>query len=262
MNISHFAKRKADGEKISFLTCYDTWTASILNTSQVDGILVGDSLAMVMHGAASTVEATMEQMVLHTRAVKRGAPDKFIVGDLPFLSHRGSLDRGLENVRRLMAAGAHAVKLEGIDGNEQFITHVIESGVPVMAHLGLTPQSVNALGGYKIQGKVAEEAKKILEDSKKAQNLGCFALVLECIPQSIGTEISEKLSIPTIGIGAGAGTDGQILVMQDMLGAYEKNPKFVRQYCNLKNDLRNAFDAFDQDVKNQQYPNKDELYDL
>ena len=262
MNIAHFAKSKENGEKISFLTCYDYWTAQILNSSQVDGILVGDSLAMVMHGADSTVEATMEQMVLHTQAVKKGAPDKFIVGDLPFLSHRGSLDHGLENVRRLMAAGAHAVKLEGIDGNEQFIAHVIESGVPVMAHLGLRPQSVNTLGGYKVQGKLDSEAQKIIKDSERAEALGCFSLILECIPQNIGTLISQKLKIPAIGIGAGAGTDGQILVMQDMLGAFEKNAKFVRRYRSLNNELREAFNEFDQDVKSSQYPNKEEIYDL
>ena len=262
MNISHFAQRKHSGEKIAFLTCYDYWTAQLLNDSQMDGILVGDSLAMVMHGAASTVEATMDLMVVHTRAVSLGAPNKFIVGDLPFLSYRGSLDHSLENVRRLMAAGAQAIKLEGIAGNEKLVTHLVESGVPVMAHLGLTPQSVNTIGGYKIQGKSEKDAQQIFNDSQVAEELGCFALVLECIPQSLGTQISQKLTIPTIGIGAGAGTDGQILVMQDMLGAFDKNAKFVRRYRNLSKDLRSAFDEFANDVKNVQYPNKEELYDL
>ena len=262
MNISHFLSRKQKGEKFSFLTCYDYWTAQILNTSNVDGILVGDSLAMVVHGASSTVEATMDQMVAHTQAVRRGAPDKFIVGDLPFLSYRGSIDSGLENVRRLMAAGAQAIKLEGIRGNEKFITHLIESGVPVMAHLGLTPQSVNTMGGYRVQGKDKEGAEAIYEDSITAEKLGCFSLVLECVPQSLGTRISQKLKIPTVGIGAGAGTDGQILVMQDMLGAFDKNAKFVRKYRNLFEDLRKAFNEFDQDVKAVQYPGKEELYDL
>ncbi len=242
------------------LTCYDYWTASIVAESSVDCLLVGDSLGMVMHGHDSTVTVTMEMMELHTQAVARGAPAKFIVGDMPFLSNRGSLDRSLENVHRLMRAGAHAVKIEGVRGNESLISHLVDSGVPVMGHLGLMPQSVNTLGGYKVQGKSQEQADLITAQALQAQSSGCFALVLECVPTSLGQSLSEALDIPVIGIGAGVHTDGQVLVMQDMLGAFSRNANFVRTYATLNETLQQAFDSFDQDVKSEHYPNADESY--
>lgn len=242
------------------LTCYDFWTASIIEKSSIDCLLVGDSLSMVMHGQQSTVTATMDMMELHTQSVSRGAPSKFIVGDMPFLSNRGSLDRSLGNVLRLMRAGAHAVKIEGVKGNESLIQHLVESGVPVMGHLGLMPQSVNSLGGYKVQGKDQQQADEITAQALRAQELGCFSMVLECVPESLGRSLSQALEIPVIGIGAGADTDGQVLVMQDMLGAFDHKAKFVRTYCNLQEILKSSFDSFDADVKSQQYPNADESY--
>ena len=242
------------------LTCYDFWTAKIVETSSVDCLLVGDSLSMVMHGHDSTVTATMDMMELHTQAVARGAPNKFVVGDMPFLSNRGSLDKSLDNVLRLMRAGAQAVKIEGVKGNEALISHLVESGVPVMGHLGLMPQSVNTLGGYKVQGKNQQQVDQITEQALLAQELGCFSMVLECVPQTLGKAISQTLAIPVIGIGAGVDTDGQVLVMQDMLGASEHRAKFVRTYCNLQETLKQSFDEFDEDVKAQQYPNADESY--
>ncbi len=260
MKITDFGKYKQDGRKISMLTCYDYWTASIVEESSVDCLLVGDSLGMVMHGQDSTVTVTMDMMELHTQAVVRGAPSKFIVGDMPFLSNRGSLDKSLENVQRLMRAGAQAIKLEGVKGNESLISHLVESGVPVMGHLGLMPQSVNTLGGYKVQGKSQQQADDITAQALQAQASGCFALVLECVPTSLGQSLSQALNIPVIGIGAGVHTDGQVLVMQDMLGAFSHNANFVRTYCNLKETLQQAFDGFDEDVKSEQYPNADESY--
>lgn len=260
MKITDFGQFKAEGRKISMLTCYDFWTANIIEQSSIDCLLVGDSLNMVMHGQDSTVTASMEMMELHVRAVSRGAPSKFIVGDMPFLSNRGSLDRSVDNVLALMQAGAHAVKIEGVKGNESLIRHLVDSGVPVMGHLGLMPQSVNTLGGYKVQGKDQQQAADITEQALQAQQLGCFSMVLECVPESLGKSLSQSLDIPVIGIGAGVDTDGQVLVMQDMLGAFDRKAKFVRTYCNLQQILKTSFDSFDQDVKSQQYPNADESY--
>lgn len=260
MKITDFIEYKQAGRKISMLTCYDFWTATIVDNSSVDCLLVGDSLSMVMHGHDSTVTATLEMMELHTRAVARGAPSKFIVGDMPFLSNRGSLDKSLDGVLRLMQAGAHAIKLEGVNGNETLIQHLVESGVPVMGHLGLMPQSVNTLGGYKVQGKDQQQVDEITRQALRAQELGCFSIVLECVPESLGKSLSQALQIPVIGIGAGVDTDGQVLVMQDMLGASEHKARFVRTYCNLQETLKQAFDHFDDDVKAQQYPNADESY--
>ena len=242
------------------LTCYDFWTANIVENSSVDCLLVGDSLSMVMHGHDSTVTATMDMMELHTQAVARGAPSKFIVGDMPFLSYRGSLDKSLENVLRLMRVGAQAIKIEGVKGNEALISHLVESGVPVMGHLGLMPQSVNTLGGYKVQGKGQQQVDEITEQALLAQESGCFSMVLECVPDTLGKALSQALKIPVIGIGAGVDTDGQVLVMQDMLGASDHKAKFVRSYCNLQETLKQSFDEFDEDVKAQQYPNADESY--
>lgn len=242
------------------LTCYDFWTAQIVDKSSVDCLLIGDSLSMVMHGHDSTVSATMDMMELHIQAVVRGAPSKFIVGDMPFLSNRGSLDRSLENVLRLMKAGAQAVKIEGVKGNESLISHLVESGVPVMGHLGLMPQSVNTLGGYKVQGKNQEQVDDITQQALAAQELGCFSMVLECVPEDLGQSLSKALEIPVIGIGAGVHTDGQVLVMQDMLGTSDHKARFVRTYCNLQETLRQAFDSFDADVKAEHYPNADESY--
>jgi len=261
MRKTDFLKMKNQGEKIIFLTAYDYWTARILNDSPVHGLLVGDSLSMVMHGESSTVKATMDQLVMHTQAVVKGAPDRFVVADLPFLSYHGSMDQCLGNVDRLMKAGAQAVKLEGCIGHEKRIEAIINGGVPVMGHLGLTPQSVHQLGGYKIQGRKEDSAKKLLKEAQILEELGCFSVVLECVPSDLGQEISETLSIPTIGIGAGPKTDGQIMVLQDFMGAFDKNAKFVRPYMNIQKLMKDAISNFAEDIHGGNFPGKEESYE-
>lgn len=243
------------------ITCYDSWSAAIIAETGLDCILVGDSASMVMHGYESTINATIEMMAPLTAAVRRGAPDAFIIGDMPFLSNRVSLDIVLENVRQLMQAGANAVKLEGARGNLKTIAHIVDSGVPVMGHLGLTPQSVNQLGGYKVQGKEDQTRFMIKEEALQLEKAGCFAIVMECIPGSLAKEISGSLSIPVIGIGAGNGVDGQVLVLQDMLGMNTgKDPKFVRRYLEGANLIREALDQYHQDVIARTFPSRKESY--
>jgi 3-methyl-2-oxobutanoate hydroxymethyltransferase len=199
-----FAKQQA-GEKLAMLTCYDYSSAAIMNQSDVEMILVGDSAAMVMHGEQSTLPIDYATMALHVKAVAKGAPDKFIIGDLPFLSYRKSLDENMRAVEALMKAGAHAIKLEGVTGNEDLIRHVVESGIPVMGHLGLTPQSVNQFGGFKVQGKTAAAQQRIIEEIKTLESLGCFSVVLECVPDELTQVLVQQTGMITIGIGAGAG---------------------------------------------------------
>ena len=257
MNVLDFQDYKARGEKIVMLTCYDYTSARIVEDSDVDVILVGDSAAMVMHGHGTTIPADIEMMCWHIESVFRGTRDKFIVGDMPFLSFRQSLTDNIRAVASVMQAGAHAVKLEGIEGNSETIRHIVKSGVPVMGHLGLTPQSVNQLGGYRVQGRGDSAA----EEAKDCEQAGCFALVLECVPDELAAEITDSLSIPTIGIGAGARTDGQVLVMQDLLGlSSDFKPKFVRKYIDGRKLWQDAFNAFSRDVKSGQFPATDESY--
>jgi 3-methyl-2-oxobutanoate hydroxymethyltransferase len=247
------------GPKITMLTCYDYWSARLLNDSPVDCILVGDSAAMVMHGYPDTLGASSELMALHTRAVKLGAPDRFVIGDMPFLSFNGSLDRSLECVLKLMQAGAQAVKLEG--AHTELVRHLNRAGVPVMAHLGLTPQSVHGLGGFKVQAKTEAAAQKLLDDAKAMQEAGCFALVLECVPTPVAKVVTESLDIPTIGIGAGPHCDGQVLVLQDMLGGQTHfKPRFVRHYADLAGTIKSAVHAFVADVQQQTFPAPEESY--
>ncbi len=260
MNIHDFINYKKENKKISMVTCYDHWSAQILNESPVDSILVGDSLAMVVYGKENTLDITTSQIAEHVKAVRKGAPKKFIVADLPFLSYRKNLSTTMDNVGLLMKAGAHAIKLEGADGNLKTISHIIESGVPVMGHLGLTPQMLNQMGGYKVQGKDNASSEKIYNDALSLQKAGCFSVVLECVPSSLAKNISEQLSIPTIGIGAGHQTDGQVLVMQDLLGVYLKNPKFVKKYNQLNEQLLSSFTQFNFEVKSQTFPSEKESY--
>jgi 3-methyl-2-oxobutanoate hydroxymethyltransferase len=262
MNVLDFKTKKTNKEKISVVTCYDYTSARLLNSTNVDAILVGDSLAMTMYGEKSTLPATIELMAQHTVAVVRGAPDKFIIGDMPFLSFRSSLAENMNAVATLMRAGCQAIKLEGISGNEQLVQHIVESGVPVMGHLGLTPQSVNQLGGFRVQGRQKEHAELILAGAKELEARGCFAVVLECVPSSLGRLITEGLSIPTIGIGAGPDTDGQVLVWQDLLGLNtEFKPKFVRTYLNAGEQIKCALNQFAKDVSESNFPNENESYE-
>ncbi|MEM7099233.1 MAG: 3-methyl-2-oxobutanoate hydroxymethyltransferase [Pseudomonadota bacterium] len=261
MNILEFAKRKASKQKISMITCYDYTNARLVNQSHIDTILVGDSLAMVVHGHDSTVHATVEMMATHICAVKRGAPDKFIVGDMPFLSVRRGLEFAMDSVAALMQAGSNCVKIEGVTGQADIMRHIILSGVPVMGHLGLTPQSVEAFGGHKVQGQSDEDAQRILDQAHAVEQTGAFALVLECVPQALAAEITRSLLIPTIGIGAGPDTDGQVLVMQDMLGMdTEFKPKFLRHYLNGQETMVGAFNNYHHDVTRGHFPAQCEAY--
>jgi 3-methyl-2-oxobutanoate hydroxymethyltransferase len=261
-SVSEFAAAKAAGRRISMVTCYDAAFARVLEVSQVDCILVGDSAAMVMHGQPDTLGATVELMAMHMAAVRRGAPTRFLVGDMPFLSFRKGIPAALDAVGALMRSGAQAVKLEGVRGHEDVITAITGSGVPVMGHLGLTPQSVNALSGFRVQGRSEDDAARILEDAKRLESLGCFSLVLECVPSALAARITRSLSIPTIGIGAGIDCDGQVLVLQDMLGlSTGHRPKFVRSYLDGFERVREAFDRFDADVKQGAFPSASESYD-
>jgi 3-methyl-2-oxobutanoate hydroxymethyltransferase len=257
-----FAAKKNKKEKISMVTCYDHGFAKILSTSNIDTILVGDSLAQVIHGYPNTLHATIEMMALHTAAVARGAPNKFIVADMPFMSTRKGLESTMNDVQKLMLAGAHAIKIENADGHADLIKHIVESGVPVMGHLGLTPQSIHQLGGPKIQGRTQSGAEKLLSDASILQQAGCFALVLELIPTVLAEKVTQSLSIPTIGIGAGVETDGQVLVLNDMLGMNPNfNPKFLKKYSTIHDQTLMAVNQYVIDVTAKSFPKPENAYD-
>jgi len=261
MNILHFAEYKRAGTPISMVTCYDSWSATLIENTNIDCLLVGDSLAMTMHGATNTLEATTDLMALHTRAVRRGAPNAFIIGDMPFLSFRKGLVPALECAEKLMQAGASAVKIEGVTGHAHIIKHLVESGIPVMGHIGLTPQSVHQLGGYKVQGKNDIQCAQLLNEAFALEQAGCFAVVLECVPASLGKEITTSLTIPTIGIGAGNNCDGQVLVLQDLLGLNTAfKPKFVRTFLDGRQLIEKALNEYDENVKKRSFPNTEESY--
>ena len=260
-NTTDFISRKQAGIPISMVTCYDTWSAALIAHSGVDTILVGDSLAMVMHGHSTTLPADTPLMALHTAAVRRGAPEAFIIGDMPFLSTRAGLSSAVENVAAIMRAGANAVKIEGAQGNLALIAHLTESGVPVMGHLGMTPQSVNAFGGFRLQGRDEAAAARLLSDALAIQEAGCFALVIECVPAATAKQVASQLTIPVIGIGAGNGVDGQVLVLQDLLGVLEGHtPRFVRKYLDGADLITDALRRYDQDVKARTFPAAKESY--
>lgn len=253
--VPDFKIKKQQQQKICMLTCYDYPSARILSESNIDCILVGDSVAMTVHGHDSTIMATLDMMVLHTAAVARGA-QQFIISDLPFLCHRVSLADTVQNVRQLLQAGAHAVKIEGADEHVcHTIAHLVHSGVPVMGHIGLTPQSVLQLGGYRVQGKNEAAAEQLLQQALALEEAGCFAIVIECVPRDVAKTITSALTVPTIGIGAGNYTDGQVLVWHDLLGLQtELQPKFVKQFAQGKNLLTEAVNAFAAQVHQMQFP--------
>jgi 3-methyl-2-oxobutanoate hydroxymethyltransferase len=256
-----FPLAKTEGRKLSMVTCYDYTFARLLSQSPIDGILVGDSAAMVMHGHNSTLSASIETLCVHTEAVVRGAPEKFVVADMPFLSFRKGIAPALDAAHALLTAGAQAVKLEGVDGHEDVIRRLVESGVPVMGHLGLQPQSVHAYGGFRVQGRGSDPAREILRGSAVLEELGAFAIVLECVPAALASEITAARSVPTIGIGAGAGCDGQILVLQDLLGLnLDFRPKFVRPFIEGGRCVLNALAQFDDAVKTGAFPSEEEAY--
>lgn len=251
-----FREQKAKGEKISMLTAYDYSTAKLMDEAGINGILVGDSLGMVVLGYEDTLPVTMEDMIHHTAAVCRGAKNTLVVGDMPFMSYQVSVEEAVYNAGRLMKEGrCQAVKLEGAASVCPQIRAITNASIPVMAHIGLTPQSINAFGGFKVQGKSEEAAKKLLEDAKAVEEAGAFAVVLECVPAKLAELISKSISIPTIGIGAGAGCDGQILVYQDMSGLFSDfTPKFVKKYANVGEMMTQAFRDYIADVQEGSFP--------
>lgn len=254
--VSTFKEQKVKGDKITMLTAYDYSTAKLMDESGINGILVGDSLGMVMLGYEDTLPVTMEDMIHHTAAVCRGCQDTLVVGDMPFMSYQVSVEEAVYNAGRLMKEGrCHAVKLEGGAAVCPQIKAITDASIPVMAHIGLTPQSVNTFGGFKVQGKSEEAAKKLIEDAKAVEEAGAFAIVLEAIPAKLAKIISNNVSIPTIGIGAGAGCDGQILVYQDMLGMFSNfNPKFVKKYADLGMIMKDAFAQYIKETKEGTFP--------
>jgi len=261
MNIHDFAKRKRQGVPISMVTCYDAWSAALIAETDIDCVLVGDSLAMVVYGHETTLPVDVDTMAAHTAAVRRGAPGKFVIGDMPFLSYRRGLASAVDSVGALMRAGAQAVKLEGAAGNVELIRHLVESGVPVMGHLGLTPQSVHQLGGFKVQARDEGAASVLSDHALVLQDAGCFALVLEAVPAAVATEVTKALEIPTIGIGAGSGVDGQVLVLQDLLGVNTAfRPKFVRTWLDGSQLIREALQSYHRDVVEGTFPNGEESY--
>ncbi|RFU65517.1 3-methyl-2-oxobutanoate hydroxymethyltransferase [Peribacillus glennii] len=252
----HFMKMKQNNEKIVMLTAYDFPTAKLAEQSDVDMILVGDSLGMVVLGYESTIPVTVDDMIHHSKAVKRGARDTFVVTDMPFMSYHLSLDETLKNAARIIQEGqADAVKVEGADDVIEKIKALTKAGVPVVAHLGLTPQSVGVLGGYKVQGKDAEAAEKLLDDAKKCEEAGAIALVLECVPHQVSEMITRTLNIPTIGIGAGAETDGQVLVFHDVVNyGVDRVPKFVKQFGDANGLIFTALSQYVKEVKHKEFP--------
>lgn len=258
----HDFKKKEQHTKLCMLTCYDYPSAKTIAESKINCVLVGDSVAMVVHGHSSTIMATMEMMVLHTSAVARGLDQQFLISDLPFLSHRVSHADTVTNVRRLLQAGSHAVKIEGADTNTcGTIARLVASGIPVMGHIGLTPQFVHQLGGYRVQGTQQAQAELLLQQAKDLEAAGCFALVIECVPSHLAQEITRALAIPTIGIGAGPETDGQILVWHDVLGLQtEFKPRFVKQFISGKTILINAINDYVDAIQHNRFPTPDHAF--
>ena len=260
--INDFKMRKKNGIPISIITCYDYAFARILENTEMDVILVGDSLGNVFAGYETTIPVTVDQMIYHTAIVKRGAPSKLVIIDMPFMSYHVSIEDTLRNAGRMMKeTGAGAVKLEGGRDFKDVLKALTAASIPVMGHLGLTPQSIHKLGGYSIQGREEEQRKRIIEDAMILEEAGACSIVLEKIPLSLSKEISERLSIPTIGIGAGEFCDGQVLVINDLLGiAKGFNPKFVKRYADLHTVSKNAFESYDREVKGRSFPSAEYSY--
>ncbi len=259
-SILDFGRAKREQQSIVMIAAYDALMARVVADSHADAILVGDSVAMVAHGFPSTVHATLEMMCSHVAAVRRGAPEIFVVGDMPFLTARRGVQVAVEAAGALMQAGANAVKIEGVAGHEEVIRHLVTSGIPVMGHLGLTPQSVNQIGGYRLQGRAMAEAERLLREAQAVEEAGAFALVLECVPAALAAAITEQRVIPTIGIGAGGDTSGQVLVLSDLLGLDARfQPRFARRYLQGHTVVRDALNQFVQDVRGTKFPAHDEV---
>lgn len=263
-SIVTFREAKAKGEKLTMLTAYDYSMAKLIDDAGINGILVGDSLGMVCLGYKDTLSVTMEDMLHHTRAVSRGTANALVVGDMPFMSYQTSVYDAVKNAGRFVKeANAQAVKLEGGASVCEQIEAIVKAQIPVMGHIGLTPQSLNMFGGFKVQGKTEEAAKKLVEDAKRIEAAGAFSIVLECVPAKLAEIITKEVSIPTIGIGAGAGCDGQILVYQDMLGMFSDfTPKFVRKYEDIGSIMKNAFMKYIEEVQKGTFPAKEHTFKI
>lgn len=259
-----FKDAKKNGEKLTMLTAYDYTTARLIDEAEVNSILVGDSLGMVVLGYDDTLSVTMEDMIHHSRAVARGAKNALVITDMPFMSYQTSVYDAVVNAGRLVKEGkAQAVKLEGGAEFCEHIKAIVNASIPVCAHIGLTPQSINAFGGFKVQGKGMQAAQKLLDEARAVEQAGAFAVVLECVPAKLAEKISQSISIPTIGIGAGAGCDGQVLVYQDMLAMYPNfKPKFVKQYAQIGSTMKDAFSQYISDVKSGAFPSEEHTFGI
>ncbi|MBU1087460.1 MAG: 3-methyl-2-oxobutanoate hydroxymethyltransferase [Candidatus Omnitrophica bacterium] len=265
LTVLDIIKKKAQNQKISMLTAYDYPMACLLDDIGIDIVLVGDSLGNVVLGQDSTISVTMEQMLHHTQAVKNGIKKALLVADMPFMSYNVSIEQTIINAGRfLKQAGADAIKLEGANSRIlQMVKAVVEAGIPVMGHIGLTPQTAGALGGFKVQGKDANAAKQILENALALEKAGCFSIVFECIPDALAALITQRLSIPTIGIGAGPKCDGQVLVTPDLLGLNQRfTPKFVKKYADLSAIIKKAISEFVQEVNEEKFPDKQHSFTI
>ncbi len=262
--VAVFKELKLQNKKIAMLTAYDYSAARLADSCDIDGILVGDSLGMVCLGYKDTLSVTMEDMLHHTRAAARGVENALLIGDLPFMSYHASLYEAVKNAGRLVQEGhAEAVKLEGGTAVTRQVRAIVRAQIPVMGHIGLTPQSINMFGGFKVQGRGLEAAKKLIDDAKRLEDAGAFAMVLECIPEALAEKITEAVSIPTIGIGAGAGCDGQVLVYHDVLGMISDfRPKFVKVFANTGEMIQEGIKKYAEEVRNGCFPGKEHSFSL
>ena len=264
VTIRDLSRMKRNGEKIPMITAYDYTSAQLVEQAGVPLILVGDSLGQVVLGYDSTVPVTMDEMVHHIKTVVRGTQRAHVVGDLPFLSYHADVSEAIRNAGRLLKeGGAQSVKLEGGRTQTETVSRIVESGIPVMGHIGLTPQAVNQLGGYRVQGRSLKDAVRLMEDARALEEAGAYAIVLECVPAQLAQMITERVGIPTIGIGAGAGCDGQVQVFHDMMGLYQDfTPKHARQYAQLGQTIVEATRSYVQDVESEQFPGDSESFKL
>ncbi len=262
ITIQDFFKKKAEGKKITMLTAYDYPFAKIVDEAGIDGIIVGDSLGMVVQGLENTLPVTMDEMIYHTKIVSRAVQNAMVIGDLPFMSYQSGVEEGIRNAGRfLKEAGATAVKIEGGAEVADHIRAMTRSDIPVMAHIGLTPQSIHRMGGYKVQGKTEESAKRLLEEAHIAEDAGAFSLLLEAIPMGLAERITKELSIPTIGIGAGPHCDGQVLVLHDVLGLFDRFlPKFAKRYTSLKDEALKAVKIYKEEIEEGVFPSKEQSF--
>jgi len=264
MTVPDFKEKKKSGKKITMLTAYDYPTALLVDRVGIDAILVGDSLGMVVLGYRDTVSVTMEEMLHHTKAVSSAVKSALVIGDMPFGSYNVSVEKAIGNANRMMKeAHADCIKLEGGQSMASLAAAIVKAGIPVQGHIGLTPQTASSLGGFKVQGKNFEAAKSLIDDAKALEDAGCFSIVLEAIPSPIAKIITEKISIPTIGIGAGIDCDGQVLVIHDLIGLFERfTPKFVKQYAKISDDILSAVSRYKSDVENMKFPEEKHSFSM